>query len=308
MTSYPEEERRRFWTEYQPGFRVADPLGAADFYETVEGERYLLEPDILEMANFAAWRDRDVLEAGCGIATDAVQFARSGARYTGIDFSPTAVSHAETRFRAEGLNGKLVQGSILELPFAAESFDLVYSMGVIHHVPETERAVSEFYRVLRPGGRAIVMVYHRDSFNYRFTIMALRRALALLLVVPGADRLLGRVTGEAPDVLLGHRALLQQHGLSYLKDRQLFLNNNTDGPGNPLSKVYSRAQARELFAQFDEVRTAVRFLHLRSYPGGQRLARTELAQRLGRRWGWHLWVDARKEGPAGQPARVAPGA
>ena len=298
-SSASEEERRRFWVEYQPGFRVADPAQSPDFYRTVEGERYVLEPDILEMASFAAWRDRDVLEAGCGIATDGVQFARAGARYTGIDFSPTALSHAQSRFRLEGLNGKFVQGSITELPFEAESFDLVYSMGVIHHVPETERAVAEFHRVLRPGGRAVVMVYHRDSLNYVFTIMVVRRTLALLLLVPGADRLVGRITGEPEDVLLGHRALLQEHGLRYLRDRQLFLNNNTDGPGNPLSKVYSKRQAREVFAQFDEVRTDVRFLHLRSYPGGKRLARTGLAQRLARRWGWHLWVDARKQGPAG---------
>src|SRR5436305_1488400 len=274
-----EEERRRFWAEYQPGFRVADPTESPEFYRTVEGERYQLEPDILEMSNFGAWRDRDVLEAGCGIATDGVQFARLGARYTGIDFSPTALRHARTRFRMEGLEGQFVQGSIVQLPFEAESFDLVYSMGVIHHVPETELAVSEFHRVLRPGGRAIVMVYHRDSFNYRFTIMVVRRALVTLLTVPGANRFVGGVTGEAPDVLLGHRSLLKQHGRRYLGDRQLFLSNNTDGPGNPLSKVYSQAQARELFGQFDQVRTRVRFLHLRSYPGGERFAQTGLGQR-----------------------------
>jgi ubiquinone/menaquinone biosynthesis C-methylase UbiE len=298
----PEEELRDFWVEYQPGFRVADPSESREFYRAVEAERYRLEPDIVEMAKFATWQDRDVLDAGCGIATDGVQFARSGARYTGIDFSPTALRHAKARFRMEDLQGQFVQGSISQLPFEAESFDLVYSMGVIHHVPEPERAVSEFYRVLRPGGRAIVMVYHRDSFNYRFTIMVLRRAMAALLIVPGGGRFVHRLTGEGSDVLQGHRALLQEHGLRYLRDRQLFLNHNTDGPGNPLSKVYFRAQAHELFAQFDEVRTSVRFLHLRSYPWANKLPLTGLGQRLGRRWGWHLWVDARKRAPAGQPA------
>ncbi len=153
----------------------------------------------------------------------------------------------------------------------------------------------------------IVMVYHRNSFNYRFTIMVLRRALALLLVVPGAAQLVGRLTGEQPEVLLGHRELLREHGLSYLGDRQLFLNNNTDGPGNPLSKAYSRAEMRRLFAPFDEVGIAVRFLHLRSYPRGQALAQTGLAQRLGLRWGWHLWVDARKGdgAPSSAPANTS---
>jgi len=295
MTSVVNESAQEFWTQYQPGFRVSDaPVGTPEFYSRVQRERYLLEPDIPEMATFSVWRDKDVLEAGCGIATDGAQFARAGARYTGIDFSPTAVRLARERFEMQGLAGRFVQGSIVELPFADESCDLVYSMGVIHHLPDTERAVSEFHRVLRPGGRAIAMVYHRDSFNYRFTILTLRRALVSLLLLPGGPMVVARLTRERPDVLEGHRQLLREHGLSYLRDRRLFLSNNTDGPGNPLSKVYGREEARELFAQFEEVRTAARFLHLRSYPGGGRLASTALAKGLGSRWGWHLWVNARK--------------
>jgi SAM-dependent methyltransferase len=290
-----EPDRRTFWTEYQPGFRVSDaPVGAPEFFAEVQRERYLLEPDIPEMAQFAAWRGKHVLEAGCGIATDGAEFARAGARYTGIDFSPTALRFARERFVTQGLAGDFVEGSIAELPFDDASFELVYSMGVIHHLPEIERAVSEFHRVLRPGGRAIVMVYHRSSFNYRFSIMVLRRMLAALLLIPGGPVLVRRVSGERPEVLEGHRRLLREHGLRYLLDRQLFLNNNTDGPGNPLSNAYTREDAQRLFRQFDEVQTAVRFLHLRSYPGGARAARTALAERLGDRWGWHLWIHARK--------------
>ena len=167
--------------------------------------------------------------------------------------------------------GRFVERSIIELPFDDASFDLVYSMGVIHHLPDTERAclrVSPRPAAGRSSDRAIVMVYHRDSFNYRFTILVLRRALVSLLLLPGGPALVGRLTGERIDVLEGHRHLLREHGLNYVRDHQLFLNNNTDGPGNPLSKVYGRKEARELFARFDEVRTTVRFLHLRSYPGG----------------------------------------
>ena len=136
------------------------------------------------------------------------------------------------------------------------------------------------------------MVYHRSSLNYHFSIMVLRRAFVALLLVPGGVDLVHRLTGERPEVLAGHRRLVAEHGLTYLRDRQLFLSHNTDGPGNPLSKVYTRTQARRLFGEFAGARTAVRFLHLRSYPGGGRLAQTELAERLGRRWGWHLWIDA----------------
>jgi SAM-dependent methyltransferase len=287
------DRRREFWTKYQPGFRATPAeVGTERFFREVEQDRYALEPHIPEVVRFADWRDRDVLDAGCGIGTDAAQFARAGARYTGLDFSPTALDLARRRFELAALEGAFVQGSVTELPFGDRSFDLVYSNGVIHHVPETERAVREFHRVLRPGGTALVMVYHRSSFNYRFTILVLRRSLAGLLLVPGASAAISTLTRESPELLEGHRRLLAAHGLRYLRDPQLFLSHNTDGPGNPLSKVFTRADARRLFDGFADVRTTVRYLNLRSYPGGRRLARTRLARRLQRRWGWHLWARA----------------
>jgi SAM-dependent methyltransferase len=289
------EERRTFWTDHQPGFRFTDAeIGTPEFFRAVERHRYALEAHIPEVVQFSAWAGKDVLEAGCGIATDGLQFARAGARYTGIDFSSTAVDLARHRFELEDAEGSFVRGSHHTLPFPDASFDLVYSHGVIHHVPETERVVSEFHRILRPGGRALVMVYHRDSFNYWFTIMVLRRALAGLLVLPGGVSLISKLTGEPPDVLAGHRRLLSEHGLDYLRDRQVFLSHNTDGPGNPLSKVYTRDDVRRLFGEFAEVDTAARYLNLRIYPGGDQFAQSPLARRLERRWGWHLYASARR--------------
>ena len=84
-----------------------------------------------------------------------------------------------------------------------------------------------------------------------------------------------------------------QHGRD-LTDRELFLSNNTDGPGNPLSKVYSAGEARQLFSGFDQVMTAVRYLNLRIYPAGERLASMALSRWLERRIGWHLYVTAIK--------------
>lgn len=288
-------ERRDFWTTYQPGFRfTTERVGSPEFFAAVERHRYELEPAIRELVRFEECSGLSVLEAGCGMATDGINFARAGATYTGVDFSPAAVELARRRFALENRLAQIIHGSIVDLPVDDETQDFVYSNGVIHHLPQTERVVAEMHRVLRPGGRALVMVYHRGSLNYHVNVMLIRRALALGLLLPGFGALVTRLTGENPDVVNGHRRLLREHGLRYLTDSQLFLSNNTDGPGNPLSKVYSRADAQRLFGAFAEVRTSVRFLNLRLYPYGQKVAKTRFARRLERRFGWHLWIEAIK--------------
>lgn len=285
-----------FWVDYQPGFRFAHaPVGSPSFFAEVSAHRDAEEPHIPEVVRFARWSGRDVLEAGCGIGTDAARFAQAAARYTGVDFSASALSLARRRFSLEGLSGRFTAGSVMSLPFADESFDLVFSHGVIHHVLDTEAAIDEFHRVLRPGGTLLVMVYHRNSFNYYVSIMGIRRALvgALLLLKP--EGLVAKVTGEPPEVLAGHKQLLRMHGRRYVSDAGLFLSHNTDGPGNPLSKVYSRADlVGMLGGRFSAVQTAVRFLNLRPYPGGLRAAGTRAGRRLEKALGWHLYVEAEK--------------
>ena len=285
-----------FWSEAQPGFRFTDAeVGTPEFFAAVERHRYRLEPHIPEVVGFSDWAGSDVLEVGCGIATDGLQFLRAGARYTGLDQSPLALELARRRFELEGVAAEdLVQSTAVDLPFEDESFDLVFSHGVIHHIANTEGVVAEFERVLRPGGTVLVMVYHRNSFNYRVNIMLIRRLLAAALLIPGAAGAIARLTGESEELLLEHRELLRRHGLAYLRDRELFLANNTDGPGNPLSKVYSRDEVRRLFGPFESVDLAVRHLNLRVIPGGEALSALPSAESFGRRAGWHLYVRATK--------------
>jgi ubiquinone/menaquinone biosynthesis C-methylase UbiE len=284
-----------FWTRNQPGFRFARARpGTPEFFAEVERHRYEAEPHIPEVVRFEGWTRRDVLEVGCGIATDGLLFARAGARYTGTDLTAEALALARRRFELEGLDASFVRASAERLPFPQGSFDLVYSHGVLHHLPNTEAAVGELHRVLRPGGTALVMLYHRRSLNYMVTIMVVRRALAASLLLPAAPRVIAQLTGEQAALLEQHRSLLRTHGARYLTDSRLFLSHNTDGPGNPLSKVYSRDQARTLFRSFAEVRTQVRFLNLRLYPGVRRMERSRLGRALGSVVGWHLYVEARK--------------
>lgn len=292
----PHSDTREFWSSYQPGLRFATaPVGSRAFFDEVSAYRYALEPHIADVVQFPRWSRCDVLEAGCGIGTDGAQFASVGACYTGIDFSNPALELARRRFALYDLPGRFTAGSVTHLPFRSQAFDLVFSHGVIHHVPDTEATVREFARVLRPGATAIVMLYHRRSFNYYAGVMMLRRALVGLLVLPGGPTIVSRITGEPEDVLVGHRELLRKHGIHYLLDRELFLSNNTDGPSNPLSKVYTRQEAHALFAPyFRSVTTQVRYLNLRLYAGGERFARSHVGNLLERRVGWHLYVEARK--------------
>src|ERR1700709_138864 len=95
-----------FWSANQPGFRFTDEQpGTAAFYAAVEQHRYTLEPHIREVVPFSAWAGRDVLEIGCGMATDGLQFARAGANYTGVDQSDSALALARRRFELEGRTG-----------------------------------------------------------------------------------------------------------------------------------------------------------------------------------------------------------
>jgi ubiquinone/menaquinone biosynthesis C-methylase UbiE len=234
-----------------------------------------------------------VLEIGCGLGTDGAQFAKAGADYTGVDLTEAAVDLARKRFELFDLSGKFQTADAENLDFADESFDVVYSHGVLHHTPETEKAIKEIHRVLRPGGRAMVMLYHRGSYNYRINISVLRRAGAQLLKWEPGIKLVHRITGEPIDSLRDHARLLRTEKESYLRPQE-FLNRNTDGAGNPLARVYSRQEARELFKDFSEVILKTYYLNKRWLPLVGNLLSRSLESRLASRWGWHLWIYAKK--------------
>ncbi|HEX8139406.1 MAG TPA: class I SAM-dependent methyltransferase [Pyrinomonadaceae bacterium] len=289
-----KERVRAFWQANPCGtkFTDAEP-GTRLFYERVEEHRYSKEWHIPEAADFAAARAQRVLEIGCGLGTDGAQFARAGALYTGVDLTEAAVELARKRFELFGLPGEFRTADAENLDFADESFDLVYSHGVLHHTPDTERAVREVHRVLKPGGRAVVMLYHRDSYNYRVNIRVLRRAGAHLLKTESGLRLVHRLTGEPLGALREHAARIKEDAESYLAPGE-FLNQHTDGAGNPLARVYSRRDALELFKDFSEVELRTYFLNKRWLPVVGPLLPRAVEKRLAARWGWHLWIYAKK--------------
>lgn len=282
-----------FWNEHPVG---ADFIASTDwpaFFREYDERRDRTEPHIREELARLDVRGKRVLELGTGHGTESARLIDAGADYVGADFTGESLARLKRRFELHGQRPVgLVRMTGERLGFADASFDLIFSHGVIHHSPNTEAIVAEFRRVLRPGGKAVVMLYHRDSLNYQLSIRVIRRLGLLALAVPGVLPAVARLTGEPPRRLALHLENLRREGLGYLALPR-FLHASTDGPDNPFSRVFSANQARQLFRDFDQVETRVHHLNERHFPGAGVLPQPwRLA--LGRRFGWHLWITATK--------------
>jgi ubiquinone/menaquinone biosynthesis C-methylase UbiE len=283
-----------FWQANPCGTKfVEGEIGTREYFNALERHRYQTEWHIPSVVNFPRWRDSDVLEIGCGLGTDAINFARRGARYTGVDLTEASVELVQSRFELEGLTANLRLADAEALPFADGSFDLVYSHGVLHHTPDTQRAINEAHRVLRPGGVAMVMLYHKSSYNYWVNIMTLRRIGVRMLGFDWGPRLVHRLTGEDETRLRELQRIYRREGSRMLSPQE-FLNQNTDGAGNPLARAYTRREALAMFNRFHEVKTEVHFLNKRWIPLIGRVLPRVAEGMLARLMGWHLWIIAQK--------------
>lgn len=156
---------RSYWQASPCAAKLArHEAGTAGFYHDIEQAKSRIEPHEVPFAGFPEWRGKAVLEIGCGVGVDTARFARAGAEITAVDLTEAAVSLANRLLELEQLPGKAVVADAEELPFDDDSFDLVYSWGVLHHTPHIDRALAEVRRVLRPDGALRIMLYGRPSF------------------------------------------------------------------------------------------------------------------------------------------------
>lgn len=270
MSGLAEEKirAREQWGQDPCGAEYAreHELGTREFFDAVERNRYTeyapWMPHVMGFEQFAGAR---LLEIGCGMGTDLLQFARGGARCTGVDLTPRSVEITRHRFALYGNEGRFMIADGERLPFATESFDVVYSNGVLHHTPDTAGAIREIHRVLRKDGTAKVMLYHRNSLNFWIEIV-LRRGLL------GGEYFRGRSSEE----IMSRVIEFSEH------------------EARPLVKVFSRRQARELFHQFRDIVVQV-----------EQLTRAELRflspfisdrkfNRLRKSIGWNVIITCRK--------------
>ncbi|MEA2358160.1 MAG: hypothetical protein QOI62_1420 [Solirubrobacteraceae bacterium] len=246
--------------------------GSDDYFESLDRARREYAPWMDETLDYAGAAGLDVLDVGSGQGIDLVRYARAGARVTGVDLTPRHVELARAHLAAAGLPGAVVLGDAERLPFEDSKYDLVSSNGVLHHTPDIEAALREIRRVLRPGGRARIILYNRSSLHYW---------IAQVLywgVLKGRLRAEGSMEG-----VLSH------------------VEHSTIG-ARPLVRVYSPRQARRLLreAGFSAVTTSVR--HFKAQDTGPTLFLEPLLpplrnpavlDRIGRLAGWYVIASGR---------------
>ena len=286
-------EVQSFWNSNPCQAKLSRQADRRQYFEEISRKRFQRrEWHVPRIANFSGFRGKDVLEIGCGIATDGLEFAKHGARYVGIDLTRASIELASERFQLFGVPGRFeVANAEQELPFPDGSFDHVYSFGVIHHSPIPARIVAEIHRVLRVGGSFTVMLYNRSSINYYVEIMFLRRLFRWCLLPMFMPRLIAAVTGFDRWKLEGHRdALTRKRHIS----KEDWISMNTDGPFCPLSRVYGHQEAATLFRAFTRVRQEVWEFNVDHWPFVRKLIPEIIAKSIGRRWGWHRIVYGEK--------------
>lgn len=164
------EQVREFWDARPCNIRHSDrELGTKEYFEEVELKKFRAEPHIPTFSEFSRWTGKRVLEIGTGLGTMAINFARAGADYTGMDLSEKSLELAKKRFEVYGYKGQFYSGNAEELTriIPVEPYDLVYTWGVIHHSPNPGRILQEARSFMKPGTILKVMVYAANSWkNY----------------------------------------------------------------------------------------------------------------------------------------------
>ena len=275
----PESRRSDFLAEEKTRAREQwsqDPCGAEsdrehefgtrEYFDEIERVRYQeYAPWMPVLMGFKEFPGARLLEVGCGMGTDLLQFARGGAVCAGIDLTPRSVEITRHRFALYGERADLMIADGERLPFANDSLDVVYSNGVLHHTPDTAGAIKEVYRVLKPGGTAKVMVYHKGSLNY-WSEMILHRGILRAELL----------RGHSPEDIMSRWVEYSEH------------------EARPLVKAYTRERASAMFKDFSNVAIQTEQLLRAEFPVVGRFIPESLLRTMRMRIGWNLIITAKK--------------
>jgi len=247
------------------------------FFSEYDAFRYRREKHILGCLDRVEFGGKRVLEIGLGQGSDSEQIIHRGGRWSGLDLTEASVKRVRERMRLRNLPyDELKVGSVLQVPYPNNSFDIVFSHGVLHHVPEIRQAEAEIARVLRPGGELVMMVYAKWSLNYLLSISVLRRMGLAAMVTLGL---------KGSGIYAAHVQNARKEGLFRYLRMENFVHRSTDGPDNPYAKMYGLREVREDFPDFLVTRAYKQFMHAPPLPVSW--------VPLERAFGWHLWVHLR---------------
>jgi len=252
---------RRYWEQNPVAANaIPHPLGTAEYFAYYDALREANEPPAFSarLHEYSAFAGRRVLDIGSGNGYVLSRYASAGARVCGIDLTDAAIGLCRRRFALRKLRGQFTVGNAECLPFPDATFDCVCSMGVLHHTPDTARAVAEVFRVLRPHGRVILMFYHRNSLQYRVKFPVMR----------------------------------------WIKGKSLQQSiNEVDGVGNPKGDVYSRSELGRLMRQFTDLEMFAGVLPWHVAPRVRAAVSEPVREWLERRWGWFLYAKGIRPSP-----------
>jgi len=169
FNTIPIEKVKKYWNEKPCNLGYSSyPVGSPEYFDEVEAKKYFIEPHIPKFVQFEKWRNKKVLEIGCGIGTDTINFARAGAQVTAVELSDSSLRVAKQRAQVYRLHEKIkfYCGNAQELSkfLPPEQYDLIYSFGVIHHTSHPEKVIEEIKKYSKPGTIVKIMVYHRYSW------------------------------------------------------------------------------------------------------------------------------------------------
>jgi SAM-dependent methyltransferase len=276
-----ESSIHAFWNSHPCGDQQVGGLDQAfvhdhaAFFTAYDAHRYRKEPHILTALDRFDFREKKVLEIGLGQGADSEQLIRRGAQWSGLDLTPESVARVKTRMALRKLPYEEIKlGSALAIPYRDKAFDVVFSHGVLHHIPEIRKAQAEIRRVLKDDGTLIAMLYAKNSLNYQVSIRIIRRlglaAIYLLRLNLGG-------------IYEHHRGNAARMGLWRYLRMDNFVHRSTDGPDNPYAKVYDLPTVRADFPDFELADRFKMWMHAPPMPTGRLPG--------GRLLGWHLWVQ-----------------
>lgn len=164
------QEVKKYWNDRPCNIRHSNKdIGTREYFNEVSKKKFFVEPHIINFTNFASWKGKKVLEVGCGLATVGIEFANVGADYTGVELSEESLSLAKQRFEVFSKTAKFYSGNAENLSsfVPTETYDLIYSFGVIHHSPHPEKILSEIKKYMNKDSVLKIMLYAKDSWkNY----------------------------------------------------------------------------------------------------------------------------------------------